>query len=958
MDNSFLSHVADDLLRKHADNLSDLVIVFPNKRASLFLKQELMRRSAKPVWSPSYMTITQLFEQQSGRRIADSLRLICILHRVYCRCTGSSEPLDAFFGWGQIMLSDFDDIDKKLIDAHRVFSNVSGLREMDDISYLTEEQRQAIEHFYTNVSLPDESRLRSNFLKVWDKMEDVYSAFNAELKLKGIAYEGALYREVVENEHLSFGDRQYIFVGFNFLQEVERRMFKHLKAEEQARFYWDFDKAFIDHADHEAGLWMRRNLKEFTNELDDADDIYRNYERPKQINLMSAPTENLQARYITEWVKEGNRIADGNQTAIVLCDENLLQTVVHCLPSEVTDVNVTTGYPLRQTQAASFVECFIDMLSMGFNKERSRFRAKYIHMLLSHPYAAFILPDRSERLAELRKAKHLFYSSDELSTDEATAMLFGNPDSLTDCVSLAERLAAVVRTIAEYNASEARHDSLFQESVFRMFTLLTRLADIFRTEEVSVDIITFQRFVRQLLNATTIPFHGEPAVGLQIMGVLETRNLDFKHLLVLSCNEGNMPRVETDTSLIPNNIRYAFGLSTPDEKDSIYAYHFYRLLQRADDITIVYNTSTEKNKGQMSRYIMQMMVESRHEIRKFALLSALQLPRTKLDPVAKSSVIADKLRTIEKISPTAIVQYLRCPLQFFYHYVAELKEADDNDVEEIDNRIFGNIFHAAAQYLYKDYAGNGRIMQESDFEYLKKAAKVAEATDFAFRKELFHTDETTGKSQRPDYNGLQIINRNVIIRYLNQLVANDRKLAIHGKKSDGLMLVGLEKYVGKTITIRLGTEEKRIIVGGIIDRLDKTGSRLRVIDYKTGGKPVGNLRDIDDIFNPDRIANHSDYYLQTFLYASIVNDDAEVNPLCLPVSPGIYLVQHAGGDDYDPTLTLNRKNVGDIAVHCDLFDDKLRELLTEIFDPDTDFRPTGNIKTCLSCPYSRLCHTK
>ena len=348
---SFLEYVAEDVIRKYGTNLSHIAIVFPNKRASLFLNEALARQAQRPIWSPAYITISNLFRQQSDLQVADPIQSVCLLHQSFCAMTGSTETLDKFYGWGQLLLSDFDDIDKNMADADRVLANLRDLHELDDLSYLTDEQREMLQRFFSNFTDDHPSALKERFLHLWSRMADIYHDFRQRLASQGLAYEGMLYRQVVESltidSHSAAADATifpydtYLFVGFNLLQQVEQRLFSLLQKEGKARFYWDFDHYY---ASSEAGQYISHYLKAFPNELDtDRTDIYDNLRRPKHVSFISAPTENIQARYVSTWLQQQERLKAGRRTAIVMCNEALLPTVIHSLPPQVAKVNVTTG---------------------------------------------------------------------------------------------------------------------------------------------------------------------------------------------------------------------------------------------------------------------------------------------------------------------------------------------------------------------------------------------------------------------------------------------------------------------------------------------------------------------------------------------------------------------------------------------------------------------------------------
>ena len=910
---SFLEYVAEDIIQKYGTNLSRIAIVFPNKRASLFLNEALARQVQQPIWSPAYITISELFRQQSKLRVADPIQSVCLLHQSFCAVTGSNEPLDKFYGWGQLLLSDFDDIDKNMADANRVLANVRDVHELDDISYLTIEQREMLQRFFSNFTDDHPTQLKERFIHLWSRMTDIYHDFRQRLETEGLAYEGMLYRSVVEtltttpngssSSTEAFSNDVYLFVGFNLLQQVEQRLFSMLQKDDKARFYWDFDHYY---ANHEAGRYIFSYLKNFPNELDtERTDIYDNFRHQKHVRFVSAPTENIQARYVSNWLlstipdespsRLSHRYEAGRRTAIVLCNEGLLPTVIHSLPPQVSKVNVTTGYPLSQTSIASFIQIWFDIQMQGPTPRLMR-------TLRRHPYAKYI--------------------------DDHKAPL-----------------TTVLRDIAQKGMHDHEDDPLFQESIFRAYTLINRLDGLIAEGILNVTTATLQRLVTQLIQTTTIPFHGEPAEGLQVMGVLETRNLDFDHVLLLSCGEGMMPRGVNDSSFIPHSIRQAYGLTTVENKVGIYSYYFHRLLQRAKDITILYNNSTEGGqRGEMSRFMLQLMVEYPHPIQHFSLASGQQSVRWQPQPIAKlqPSTINHQ---ITFLSPTAINTWLRCSLQFFYRYVGGLKEPNVPDDElELDNRMFGNVFHRAADLLYHQLP---QYVDKTILQHLlRNKQELERAVDEAFHFEMPYLPQS----------GLYIIQREVIIQYLRQLVALDLRQA-------PFRILGLEIDVERTIRPQ-DSDLRPIKIGGRIDRLDlvdeeTSRERIRVVDYKTGSQQLKALSDVDAVFDPKNIHEHSDYYLQTLLYADIIRNKRPANFLHLPsdiaVSPALLFIQHAGAENYDPTLCFGREKILDVATYSQRFNELLSQTVNKILSPDVPYTPTTDLQVCASCPYLKIC---
>ena len=948
MNKTFLEYVAEDIIGKYGTDLSRIAVVFPNKRAALFLNEHLARIAGQPVWSPAYITISDLFRQHTDLKPADPIKLICDIHKSFTKCTGIDETLDHFYGWGQLLLADFDDIDKNMADADSIFCNLKDIHELDDISYLDDEQKEMLKRFFANFSDDIESELKKRFLSLWSHFGDIYHDYNRRLTEQGIGYEGAIYRKVASEETLHLKYDKYLFVGFNLIQKVERVLFSRLMKEGKAKFYWDFDEYYMPTARAQQSASVPNNtasfaayLTDFPNELDNTDrDIYANMRRPKRIRFISSPTENAQARFASNWLLENERYKAGRKTAVVMCDESILLPIMHSLPPEADKVNITSGFPLAMTPVASLVMLLFDLYTLGLRKKGTAFNPHYLKKLMAHPYARHL---QEAQLKEVHsKGVHLSQVHQEGSA------------------ALLQHIATLVKQVGI--ATKQEGDALTQESVFRMFTILNRLAALADSGDLLVDNTTLRRLVSQLVGAASIPFHGEPVIGVQIMGVLETRNIDFDNVLLLSCNEGNMPKGVNDSSFIPYSIRKAHGLTTIDNKVAIYSYYFHRLLQRAGDITIAYNNSTDNgHTGEMSRFMLQLLVESGQKIDHYSLTAKNQPTPLMPKAIEKDEAALSKLEEMSRLSPSAINTYIRCKLAFYYQYIAHIKEPD-SDPETIDNRMFGNIFHRAAYLIYKDITDHSPVIEKAHIQaYLSNRKLLASVVDRAFEEEECKTN-----------NGLQIINREVIIEYITKLLKIDQQLcpfSILAMEEEAKVYTQLSFTIpsggalkGGALVSSAPTKQYNLTIGGIIDRLDvvtdkQTGKRrIRVVDYKTGNKPSSAIKSIEEVFDPKNIASkHSNYFLQAILYSLIVSRSKEWNAANDPVSPALLFIKQAATNDYDPTLCIDKHPISDVTVYEEEFLTKLKETVADMYSPDAAFTPTDDRKKCELCPYRMLC---
>lgn len=961
---TFLQLVAQDLYQKIGNDLSRVAIVFPNKRASLFFNEYLAMQSDRPIWSPAYVSISELFRQLSPWKSGDPIRLVCELYKVFREETRSEETLDDFYFWGELLISDFDDVDKNLVDADRLFSNLQDLKNiMDDYDFLDSEQEEAIRQFFQNFSIERRTQLKEKFISLWDKLGDIYHHYRHNLAELGIAYEGMMYRYVMEElqpDKLKY--EHYVFVGFNVLNKVETKFFERLREAGKALFYWDYDIFYTrlprentPPYTHEAGEFILRNLKIFPNELPEA--VFDTLRKPKNVRFISAPAENAQARYLPEWIRSVTKRdlpetpVKEKENAVVLCNEALLLPVLHSIPSEVKNVNITMGFPLAQTPVYSFVSALIELQTTGYRRDTGRYQYEAVQSVLKHPYTRQLSTSAEGLEKQLTRDNRFFPLPSELKQDTFLEQVFTPKTGIS---ALCQYLTEMLREVAVLYRKEQETDDIFnqlyRESLFKSYTLINRLLNLIDNGELNIQIETLRRLLCRLLATSNIPFHGEPAIGMQVMGVLETRNLDFRNLIMLSLNEGQLPKAGGDSSFIPYNLRKAFGMTTIEHKNAVYAYYFYRLIQRAENVTLLYNTASEGlNHGEMSRFMLQFLVESPHTISR-EYLEAGQSPQSGREiSVEKTPEIITRMYERYDVnrhprslfSPSALNTYLDCRLKFYYRYVAGLKAPDEVSAE-IDSALFGTIFHRAAELVYKDLTANGKEIRKDDLEQvLSNDIKLQNYVDTAFKEEFFHVALT----EKPEYNGTQLINAKVITSYLRQLLRNDLQYA-------PFFMEGMEKKVTEIIEIETPQGKLALNIGGTIDRIDSKDDTLRIVDYKTGGSPK-TPENIKQLFTP--ADGRPNYIFQTFLYASIM-----CRKQSLKVAPSLLYIHRAASETYSPVIEMGEARqpkipVNNFAFYEDEFRERLQTLLQEIYNPEEAFTQTEDTKKCEFCDFRELC---
>nr|WP_303390240.1 PD-(D/E)XK nuclease family protein [Bacteroides intestinalis] len=961
---TFLQLVAQDLYQKIGNDLSRVAIVFPNKRASLFFNEYLAMQSDRPIWSPAYVSISELFRQLSPWKSGDPIRLVCELYKVFREETRSEEALDDFYFWGELLISDFDDVDKNLVDADRLFSNLQDLKNiMDDYDFLDSEQEEAIRQFFQNFSIERRTQLKEKFISLWDKLGDIYHHYRRNLEELGIAYEGMMYRYVMEelqSDKLKY--EHYVFVGFNVLNKVETKFFERLREAGKALFYWDYDVFYTrlprentPPYTHEAGEFILRNLKLFPNELPEA--VFDTLRKPKNVRFISAPTENAQARYLPEWIRSVTKRdlqetpVKEKENAVVLCNEALLLPVLHSIPPEVKNVNITMGFPLAQTPVYSFVSALVELQTTGYRRDTGRYQYEAVQSVLKHPYTRQLSTSAEGLEKQLTRDNRFFPLPSELKQDTFLEQIFTPKTSLSAlCQYLTEMLRAVAVLYRKEQETDDIFNQLYRESLFKSYTLINRLLNLIDNGELNIQIETLRRLLCRLLATSNIPFHGEPAIGMQVMGVLETRNLDFRNLIMLSLNEGQLPKAGGDSSFIPYNLRKAFGMTTIEHKNALYAYYFYRLIQRAENVTLLYNTASEGlNRGEMSRFMLQFLVESPHSISR-EYLEAGQSPQSGREiRVEKTPEIITRMYERYDVnrhpkslfSPSALNTYLDCRLKFYYRYVAGLKAPDEVSAE-IDSALFGTIFHRAAELVYKDLTANGKEIRKDDLEQvLRNDIKLQNYVDTAFKEEFFHVALT----EKPEFNGTQLINAKVITSYLRQLLRNDLQYA-------PFFMEGMEKKVTEIIEIETPQGKLALNIGGTIDRIDSKDDTLRIVDYKTGGSPK-TPENIKQLFTP--ADGRPNYIFQTFLYASIM-----CRKQSLKVAPSLLYIHRAASETYSPVIEMGEARqpkmpVNNFAFYEDEFRERLQTLLQEIYNPEEAFTQTEDTKKCEFCDFRELC---
>ena len=950
----FLRLVANDLLKRADTNLTELTVVFPSRRARLFFNRYLYEAVNRPIWLPQYVSIDELFESVSPYSKADSIQLIGDLYQsyasVYCAHLEKplTETLDEFFFFGEILLRDFDDMDKNLVNPKALFSNLRELDQLkDDFSHLSENQREALSRF-RNIFV-GESALKTAFASIWNLLGDVYSAFKETLRLQSLAYPGMLMREAMENESCEFPAKQYAFVGFNVLNKCEEQLFKKLK--HKSLFYWDYDAYYLR---SEAGKFIRKNIQAFGSALDaDEFDVFLNHR--KEITFLAASTESGQSGFIPSWIDSLRPSSDFNDpdSAIVLCNESVLPIVIHAIPpTGVENVNITMGFPVSQTPIAAFIQVLSDLQTKDSNSS-GVFHYKYVLPVLRHPYTQIIFPEASE-IERIITEGNIFFPDKKILKNEA---IFS---STTDAIELGSYLLNLIESVGksykEVQDFNDVYDGLYQESIFRTYQVVNRLYGLLQSGQWTLEKTTFLRLLRKLLSVTRVPFHGEPVKGLQIMGVLETRALDFKHLLLFSVNEGYMPGNNNENTFIPEFLRKHFELSTIDHNDSIYAYYFYRLIQRAEKITFIYNTNkTQTGKAEMSRFLLQLLVDPRLKIQRYTLQSSIKPWQSQAILIPKTEEILQRIKELfdfntnpeaRPLTPSNLNTFIDCSLRFYFRKIQGY-ETPDRISDELDSSVFGTIFHQAAESFYHEIGRTGGqkrfapfVVEKSHLEaYLRPDADylIRKWVSKAFEK-VYFKGRTVDETQ---YNGEQLINFNVICKMLKRLIEFDSAqtpFSVIGLEWKDYYFFDLEAYPVK------------LKIGGIIDRLQEKDGKLLILDYKTGGS-AKSFRALEDLVSEkDKRASH---IFQTFVYASVL---IRLDESPLPIVPGLLYMQDINKENYSPVIEYEKEPITDFRDINQGFEKLYLQKISSLFNPEIPFQQTAFDSNCTNCEFKELCN--
>lgn len=952
----FLYQVAAAFYERYPSEISTFAFVFPNRRAGLFFQKYLSEIASQPVFSPHILTINDLFVQLSGKHSADKIGMLFILYDIYISKSGSTETFDEFLYWGEMLLNDFDDVDKYMVNARMLFTNVTDLREIEsDFGFLTEEQVAAIRTFWLSFYPHDNSSNQREFIAVWQILYDLYEELKGRLASENKGYEGMIFREVVENaEKGVMRELPYpkiIFVGLNALSVTEEKFLQYLQRQGIADFYWDYASGYVMDKSNKASFFAERNLKMFPSGIT----LQEAQSPDPEIDLVGIPSGVGQSKYMHDLLADLNKekdftSEDALRTAIVLPDEQLLIPVLNSIPESIQKINVTMGYPLSGTPVAVLMEYILEMQrNIRFAEALPVFYYRDVLSILNHRYVRATDPECISGLVkEIVKYNKIYLSYNELKVSPLLEIIFTPAqDSLLFSEYLIRVLQELNRVLStsEPDADDdtpRRINDIEQEFIFHYFATVNRMKEVVKEACVEMKIETWFRLLKRVADTITIPFVGEPLSGLQVMGVLETRALDFDRLIILSMNEGVFPLRKAANSFIPYNLRRGFGLPTYEHQDSVWAYHFYRLINRARRVTLLYDTrSNGLQTGEVSRYIYQLKYH--YGIRLNNQLVTYNVSSSHMPPVrvAKQIDVMNKLSAFyiggpKGISASAINTYLDCPLKFYFSYVEGIQEEVEVS-ESIENDVFGSILHKVMEELYAPL--KNKLVTADLLSLLKKDKKGLDAViEKAFAEIFFKTDVVRSLT------GQNFLIAEMIRKYVEKILFWDSKLTPFD-------YIGSEKRIASKIMLENG---KEIQLRGFIDRLDNVNGITRIVDYKSG-KGNNSFDTVAHLFDKD-FKDRSNAVMQVFMYAWMYGLETGEKTL----HPSIYYTRTLFFDTFDSGVYIRtgrgkRELVSDFSVYRNDFEDALKSCLQEIFDPSVPFSQTTLESSCVYCQFKGLC---
>lgn len=961
----FLKQVAEHYLSE--GDISNRCFIFPNRRSMVFFKKYLGEVLSSPIISPKMVTIKDFFFSVTGAQSADRVTLLLELYKCYKDLNPKAESLDEFIFWGDVILGDFNDVDKYLADPKQLFANIEDLKSIqDDFSYLTDAQRKAIEGFISHFDKlsgrltvdisSDNPDVKAKFLMVWNILYKLYTNFNQALKEKGLAYEGMAYRELAEavrkgavadllNVNQAYGGcRSFVFVGLNALSECEKTILRKMKSSSIAEFCWDYCGELISNKQNRSSFFLDKNISEFGQAAKwDAD----NQIAVPEINVISVPSGVGQAKRLPQILKD-----NWEDCAVILPDERLLSSVLNVIPEHIRDINVTMGVPMCGSIFYSMMSDIASIQLHTVNRNgKWSFYHKQVWNLFSNEVFRKAMTKESKDIVKNVRAKASYYiSQEELSGTPLFDAVFRpalfdvKASGEAQIRDFSEYLKSVIRIVAPgiVDDPDMALELEFAKEYYKCINQLLK-------NDLAILPLTYVKLLSQLLMSVSVPFKGEPLKGLQIMGPLEMRALDFSNLIIMSSNEGVFPRRSVSSSFIPPELRKGFGLPTYEYQDSVWAYYFYRAISRAQKVWMLVDSRTEGIKaGEESRYIKQLEYHFGVPVNRYSV----QFEKMSTADVTDIEKTAENVAAIKKmkLSASSLQNYLDCPAKFYYGSIMHLK-AEEEIAESLDNSTLGTVFHEVMCAIYSKDLGES-LATVSDCATKGILLHPYEVTRSRIEKWKQRKDEIKAKVNSliieklkvDRVDGRNLVVADVIVRYVIKTLERDLALLVENN-AESFKIHGLEVLVESDF---MGQPFK-----GYIDRLDSLGDKdLRVVDYKTG-KVLKEDEEIEKdketavigkIFAPV-VQNRPKIALQFYIYDMLLRNKGVMPDRVLTNS--VYSTSKLFKDT--PQIkTVNEKFYDGMTM-------RMQELLEELYNLEVPFKRTSDEKKCAMCDFKNIC---
>lgn len=952
----FLYNVAKIFYQQYGNKLYQTTFVFPNRRAGVFFRKYLAEIAGKPIFSPTVITVQELFEMLSNKHSADKIEMLVMLYKHYKLISGSEESFDDFLYWGEMLLNDFNDVDKHMVDARQLFSNIEQLKSMEgDMSYLSPEQIIAIRRFWDNFMPVRDELSKKHFLETWQILYQLYINFKEELEEKGFAFEGMMFREVAERarkkEEFEISFQKIVFVGLNALTSSEVVLMKYLRDRDVADFYWDYDSPLVRDEQNKSSFWIKTNLNQFPSKFD----IHLPNESKTitDIDVIGVPSGVGQAKQVgailSQLVNSG-AISDPQEainTAIVLPDENLLLPVIYSIPETIKKINVTMGYGLSHSSVSSLME-HVSLLHKNIRQSNGETAFYYRHVLsiLNHPLVQKVSKNEADKVkAYILSKNRVVVPLSQLQDGEVLTKIFQSitdwhqiPDYLHDILGKISSLLSIDKEAQKETENDTRPIDLELEFIVQYYKTITRLQDTLSiATAMSVD--TWFRLLKKLTQNISVPFSGEPLSGLQVMGVLETRVVDFENIIILSMNEGVFPLKQASASFIPYNLRKGFGLPTYEHQDSTYAYHFYRMISRAKRVFMLYDTRMEDmQSGEVSRYVYQLkyLYPKHVNLREYVANYDVAAPESLPVSVEKTPLVLEKLKAFceggeRSLSASSINTYINCPLQFYFTAVEGLSEEEEVQ-ESVESSIFGLIFHRIMEKIYNRYKGQ-TVTPDVLTSLAANDNLITQLLEQTFAEYYFKD-----KEHPQSLEGQLYLIGEILRSYVKQTLELDKQFT-------PFVYIDSEHRFNNIYTVN---NDLKVNFKGSIDRIDKVDNSYRIIDYKSGRGDL-NFNDLSAIFDASK-PKRPYQILQVLIYCLFYDrENPEQN-----LSPSVYyLLRIFSGSNH--AVTYQNQPINDFAKLLPEFTDKFNRCIEEIFNPEIPFSQTQNDDNCTWCAFKDVC---